>query len=295
MELVNCDDLAVVQDRLYGGLTGSKIAVRYNGRVWMLKSCERLRDKNFKNVELSYANDPVSEYIGSNVYGILGIPVQDTLLGSYKGRLCVLCSDDAYPGRLFEFREFRNALFDEDITQVSSGMSTSIADIMQVIEMSDRIPTEDTKQRFWQMFAIDALIGNTDRNNGNWGFVFEQGVFQLYGVYDCGGSLNNKRSDGQMRSDLECGRMQTLALNYTLNFKNEAGRRINPFKYLEQNEHVDALQVFSEKKLQEILDFVNGVDIISDVRKLWYSEILRIRFEKLLKIRNVGSASSIFS
>lgn len=45
MKLINCDLLEVVPDRLYGGATGSKIAVRFDGRVWMLKSCERLRNK----------------------------------------------------------------------------------------------------------------------------------------------------------------------------------------------------------------------------------------------------------
>lgn len=37
MKLINCDLLEAVPDRLYGGTTGSKIAVRFDGRVWMLK------------------------------------------------------------------------------------------------------------------------------------------------------------------------------------------------------------------------------------------------------------------
>ena len=33
MKLINCDLLEVVPDRLYGGATGSKIAVRFDGCV----------------------------------------------------------------------------------------------------------------------------------------------------------------------------------------------------------------------------------------------------------------------
>ena len=30
---------------------------------------------------------------------------------------------------------------------------------------------EETIDRFWDMFIVDALIGNFDRHGGNWGFI----------------------------------------------------------------------------------------------------------------------------
>ena len=33
---------------------------------------------------MSYSNSTISEYIGSNIYKIIGIPVQETILGEYK-------------------------------------------------------------------------------------------------------------------------------------------------------------------------------------------------------------------
>ncbi len=42
-------------------------------------------------------------------------------------------------------------------------------------------------ERFWDMFIIDALIGNTDRNNSNWGIVLRKdGSKELAPVYDNG-------------------------------------------------------------------------------------------------------------
>ena len=39
---------------------------------------------------------------------------------------------------------------------------------------------------FWDMFIVDALIGNWDRHNGNWGFLYDtvQDEMKLAPVYD---------------------------------------------------------------------------------------------------------------
>ena len=42
---------------------------------------------------------------------------------------------------------------------------------MDVLEESKMIDTKEIKEKFWDMFVIDSLIGNTDRHNGNWGFL----------------------------------------------------------------------------------------------------------------------------
>ena len=33
------------------------------------------------------------------------------------------------------------------------------------------IDLDELKEKFWNMFIIDCLIGNEDRHNGNWGFL----------------------------------------------------------------------------------------------------------------------------
>lgn len=42
---------------------------------------------------------------------------------------------------------------------------------MDVIDENKMINSDETKNKFWNMFIIDALIGNTDRHNGNWGLL----------------------------------------------------------------------------------------------------------------------------
>ena len=42
------------------------------------------------------------------------------------------------------------------------------------------------------MFVIDSLIGNTDRHNGNWGFLVNKSTdkIKFSPIYDCGSCLN---------------------------------------------------------------------------------------------------------
>ncbi len=93
LNLIDRNNLSVEKYRTYGGVTGSKIGVWYNGNLYMLKTQQNVKQRNFRNVEISYANDPISEYIGSHVYELCGITVHETLLGEYRGKICVLCRD----------------------------------------------------------------------------------------------------------------------------------------------------------------------------------------------------------
>ena len=40
------------------------------------------------------------------------------------------------------------------------------------------------KEKFWDMFVIDSLIGNTDRHNGNWGFLLNKQINEIHFFID---------------------------------------------------------------------------------------------------------------
>ena len=64
----------------YGGRAGEKRGVLYNDEFWFLKFPKRTI--GMRNVEgLSYVTSPICEYIGSNIYKILGYNVHETKLG----------------------------------------------------------------------------------------------------------------------------------------------------------------------------------------------------------------------
>lgn len=61
------------------------------------------------------------------------------------------------------------------------------------------------KERFWDMFIVDAFIGNRDRHNGNWGFLYDARTDEmtLAPVYDCGSSLYPQADENIMKAVLE--------------------------------------------------------------------------------------------
>ena len=46
-------------------------------------------------------------------------------------------------------------------------------------------------ERFWDLFIVDAFIGNWDRHNGDWGFLYntQTDEMELAPMYDYGSSL----------------------------------------------------------------------------------------------------------
>ena len=289
VDVVVCDSLPIVRTRTYRGMTGPKICVQYRGGYYILKSRQRLYDKGFSNVTLHYANDPISEYVGSHIYEIVGIPVHETILGTYNDRLCVLCKDLAYPKQIVELRDVRNIIMSEEVTQSNDGMSSSISDIMQIIDECNAIDyKESTRQRFYQMLVVDALIGNTDRNNSNWGFLAtDNDTLELCPVYDCGGCLNNKASDEQLSEYInDEEKMRQLALEYTVHLKDVHDNEINPFHYIEHNLDnpfiLRSLALVKDVDENKIFDLIDSLDnICTSDRRWYYKRILSMRLAKL--------------
>lgn len=63
----------------YGGANGNKICVIINDQLYMLK----LPSHAPKNINLSYVNSCVSEYLGCHIFNMLGMNAQETILGNY--------------------------------------------------------------------------------------------------------------------------------------------------------------------------------------------------------------------
>lgn len=67
-----------VRNKTYAGANGSKLSVIYDGNLYMLK----FPAAPFINKDMSYANGCISEYLGCHIFDSVGIPVQETLLGT---------------------------------------------------------------------------------------------------------------------------------------------------------------------------------------------------------------------
>ena len=76
----------------YGGMAGDKDGILFNNEFWIVKYPKSARQFN-SNISVSYVSSPLSEYIGSNIYGILGFDVHKTILGYRNDKIVVACKD----------------------------------------------------------------------------------------------------------------------------------------------------------------------------------------------------------
>lgn len=66
----------------------------------------------------------------------------------------------------FDFCSIKNTILDSE----SGGSGTELADIMDTIEKQQYVEPSLLMQHFFNVFVVDALLGNFDRHNGNWAF-----------------------------------------------------------------------------------------------------------------------------
>lgn len=132
----------------------------------------------------------VSEYLGSHIFQSIGIPVQETFLGTYDGKNVVVMKNFLEPeDMLVAF----NGVGESSLERDKEFYQYTYEDITAMLrENMKSTNVEETINRFWDMFIVDAIIGNFDRHGGNWGFIKRNNLYRIAPVYDNGSSLYPK-------------------------------------------------------------------------------------------------------
>ena len=269
---------AIEEFNNYKGSEKKKTLI-YNNKKYLVKFPDPVREKN-RNI--SYINNAFSEYIGSNVFKIVGFKTQNTVLGKYeyKGKEKIVCACEDFTDNENVLYEFENLALS---TNPDKKIETELDDIMEVIEESKMIDSKSTKQKFWDMFVVDSLIGNTDRHNGNWGFLLNKntGKAEFSPIYDCGSCLNPMLEDKGIEKISET-ELKNLAINCYSCIK-ENGKKINYMTYIKQIENEDCnnaiKRLFANINLNEIKRFIDNIECMSEVRKEFYKNIIAQRYE----------------
>ena len=277
---------------LYGGNAGLKRGVIWNDKKWLIKFPQETT--TFENVDISFTTSPLSEYVGSHIFEILGYDVHKTILGIFnnekinRNQLVVACQDFTEDGKLklIDYESIKNNYSDELQIRLSelrkilpeyktkgiSSHTVPIEEIMLQFEENNLfINNKKAKQLFWEVLVIDCLINNNDRNKNNWGFLFDSETSKYWPapIYDNGASFVSKHSDEKLSRLLSNqSALENSALNgmcyYTVD--NELVNFKNFFRKLKENgldsDLNKALKVVIpkiEEKLDEIISFINKI------------------------------------
>lgn len=276
------------RNKWYTGANGGKLCVIYEGEQYMLK----FPPHPTKNQEMSYANSCISEYIGSHIFESVGIMAQKTLLGTYKvngkDRIVVACRDfTSDVVSLQDFASLKNTVIDSG----HNGYGTELSEIENTIETQTVVDVQTLKDWFWDVFVIDAFIGNWDRHNGNWGFLYDRSsdCITIAPVFDCGSALFPQMTEENMLTTLtRQGELNHRIFNVPLSSIKENDKKINYYEFitsLKKDECNEAIKRIVPKiNMSKISDIISEIPCISVAQKVFYETILSERKKMILDV-----------
>ena len=287
----------------YGGHGGSKRGVIINNEKWFLKYPKSTKSMNVDG--LSYSTTPLSEYLGSHIYELIGLDVHKTKLGYANGKIVVACKDFLSNNEtIIDYNMIKNE-YDENVEREiehlsSSGNLNSNHDLEEVLIIMEQNPYFKTipelKIRFWDMFVIDAFISNNDRNEGNWGLILnkETNKLRISPVFDNGSSFYNKSSNNKLTSIYEDEfKFKQSVYESSISIYRLNGKPINPLKYIESMREEECnkaiLRIVPKINMDKIKDMFNnvpeeynGIPVLSKIQKLYYLKSLEYKYNNVL-------------
>ena len=285
IDFTNCKQ---IPGRAYNGANGKKIAVEYNGKQYMLKFPPSGAKKM---TELSYTNNCISEHIASGIFNILDVTAHDTMLGTFaignKTKIICACRDFTIGGKiLYDFCSIKNTVLDSE----SGGSGTELYDILDTIEKQKFVASDRLTAHFWDMFVIDAMLGNFDRHNGNWGFLHDpvSGISEIAPVFDCGSCLLPQADEKVMREVLDdVDALNARVFQYPTSAIKQDDKKINYYDFLMKAENADCGEalgrIYSRVDMEMIRVFINNIPYISDLQKQFYVRYIAARFNTIIR------------
>lgn len=284
VDFTNC---RIVPTKAFGGANGKKISIEYNDELYMLKFPPSADNKP---TELSYTNSCISEHIASSIFNIIGLNAQTTILGTYtvngKEKVVCACKDFTADGEQFyDFSAIKNTIIDSK----HQGAGTELEDILETIEKQKFVNPDVLSEFFWDMFVVDAFLGNFDRHNGNWGFLVDNdGSSRIAPVFDCGSCLLPQADDKVMEKVLNNeDDLNARVYQFPTSAIKESNKKINYFDFLAKcnNDDCNAAvkRIVKKIDLDEINDFIDDVPYISDLQKEFYKQYIDARYKRILE------------
>ena len=271
--------------RAYNGANGKKIAIVHDGSVWLLKFPPSAADRP---TALSYTNSCLCEHIAATISNMIGLRSHETRLGTFtngKTKTVCACRDFTADGKvLYDFCSIKNTVIDSE----TAGTGTELDDVLETIDLQSFVDPLALRAHFWDMFVVDAFLGNFDRHNGNWGFLVDPATreAEIAPAYDFGSCLLPQADDDIMRRVIE-DRVERDAriYNFPASALKENGRKIGYADFIARNR--DGLLAPSLARIVPRIDmvaiaaFIDETPYLSNLQRCFYNTYLAARFEAL--------------
>lgn len=264
--------------KYYGG-SERKLGIVIDGDDYMLKFQ--------KKTAFGKRNNHISEYIGSHIFELCGFFTHKTYLGYRDGEQVVACKDFNVSGKQFvPFNEVGESTLDQD----KETYQYDYEDIMQMLRDNSKLTNvEETISAFWEVFILDALLGNFDRHGSNWGFIKENNRYSIAPVFDNGSSLFPALVDEEEMKSIMESQEETNKRVYTFPTSQVKlrGKKSSYYEVIHSLEFPECnnalLNVYKRIDIAHIRDLIEQTPLISGVHKAFYMHMINARYEKIIK------------
>lgn len=239
----------------------------------------------------------VSEYIGSHMFQLMGLDCHETCLGTYRGEEVVALKDFVGPDECFV--PF-NAVGESSLDMDKERFQYSYHDIVTMLHANMKLTNvTEMETRFWDMFVVDAWIGNFDRHGGNWGFLKKNNNYRCAPVFDNGSCLFPALNTDELlkkvmldESEISMRIKKFPTSQILLNGKKSSYYDvIHSCQFGALNKAI--LRIVPRIRSVNWSCVIEEIDVISEERKKFYILMLKRRFEEILystycKLKNSG-------
>ena len=254
MELLNFSEALEIAPEYTG--SEKKKTMILNDKKYLVKFPDPNRSSK---LEISYINNVYSEYLGTKVFEICGFETQKVVLGIYDkdGTNRYVCECEDFTNsevKLVEFEKFENASIEPN------------------------------------PFKRELKIANTDRHNGNWGFLknIKEEKLTFSPIYDCGYCLFSTYTDEDMEQCLNNSTKILDCIKNTSSAIRDNGARIKYYEFITSLENKDCnsalMRMYNKIDLNKIFDLIESIDVISKIRKEFYKKVIEEKYNKILTV-----------
>ena len=268
--------------RVYGGSDTQKLGLRTHGANWMFKFPSK-------------SHRAAAEVFGAEVYDILGFPVQETYLARYGKTSGVICKDFCRKGDILQpIESYMTTFLPKNLPDWRARLAHGRMELETTLLLFREHPAfrrwPEVRERFWDIFLIDALIGNTQRMPSDWGILqHADGALKLAPIYDNGAALSPLPSEDDMEDMMmDVNKLYDYAVvQWECSFLDKNGAPIRPFKFLENNADERLQKEFFwlfpklSQKAEEIINLPMEISVFTDTEKTFYQNVLSARIDYL--------------
>ena len=264
--------------RVYGGNDTQKLGLRTHGANWIFK---------FPSKDHRAA----AEVFGAEVYDILGFPVQETYLARYGKTTGVICKDFCRKGDILQsFESYMTTFLPKNLTDWRARLAHGRMELETTLLLFREHPAfrrwPEVRERFWDLFLIDALIGNTQRMPSDWGILqHADGALKLAPIYDNGAALSPLPTEAEMEEMLsDAEKLNSYAIDDAVcAFLDADGKPIHPFTYLAGDSDPRLRKEFYwlypkiVDKMDDMTGLLDDIPAFTNLERQFYREVLRWR------------------